>query len=271
MSEYPLLRPLAIILKYYLKQCRLNDPWTGGIGSYTLLILITSFLQLHTPSKGKSDKVTEDENLAIILINLLKFYGKEFDYKNLVISIRNGGSYLTKKMKNWENENFVDALSVEDPQNPDNDIGRSSFSINQAKISFLRGYNLLTNENFKTPHNSFVSKLLMISDNEISLRNEIKKIYGFTKKNGNKSKKKYNYESIESEKEYFSIHNGKKENSNNYGKKYNCCILGVNSDERKNSLKSGKDQNSTKKCKSKKDNFILDDQQFPPLESSKSI
>ena len=39
-----------MVLKYYLQQLGLNEPYTGGIGSYTLLIMIISYLQVRRPT-----------------------------------------------------------------------------------------------------------------------------------------------------------------------------------------------------------------------------
>jgi non-canonical poly(A) RNA polymerase PAPD5/7 len=46
LEQAPVIRPLAMVLKYYLHQLGLNEPYKGGIGSYTLLIMIVSFLQV---------------------------------------------------------------------------------------------------------------------------------------------------------------------------------------------------------------------------------
>lgn len=181
LSEYPFLRPLTIVLKYFLKLCHLNDTWTGGIGSYTLLIMIISFLQRHTSSKGKASEPTEEENLCTILTEFLKFYGSTFDYKNNVISVVNGGRYLSKEDKDWVNPMLPGALSVEDPQNQENDLGRASFNVEMVKASFQRGYSLLTDTSFTMPQDSIVSRILYVPKEEIQHRNEIKNLYGHHK------------------------------------------------------------------------------------------
>lgn len=177
LACYPLLRPLTIILKYFLKQCHMNDTWSGGISSYTLLILIISFLQMHTPSRGTSREYNEEYNLSMILKNFLKFYGYDFDYEHNVISVLNGGCYKTKEEKNWKNEKLPHSLSVEDPQNPSNDIGRASFNIEKARQSFQKGYLLLSSPNIYSPDDSIVSKLIFVSKREIDIRDQIRKYY----------------------------------------------------------------------------------------------
>jgi non-canonical poly(A) RNA polymerase PAPD5/7 len=47
LKEYPCLRYLALVLKQFLLQRDLNEVWTGGIGSYSLILMIVSFLQVN--------------------------------------------------------------------------------------------------------------------------------------------------------------------------------------------------------------------------------
>lgn len=50
-NQFPQARPLALIIKYYLKQNSLNNSWSGGIGSYTLITMVISYLQVILDSK----------------------------------------------------------------------------------------------------------------------------------------------------------------------------------------------------------------------------
>jgi len=128
-----------LVIKYYLKQKFLNNSWSGGIGSYTLVIMIISYLQLHAKQQGETSETT----LADHLLGFFGLYGSQFDYVESVISIVNEGKYLRKSEKNWKNENNPSLLSVEDPHNPDNDVGCIAFKIESAKEAFFHAYNLL--------------------------------------------------------------------------------------------------------------------------------
>lgn len=46
LNDYWELRPLVLVLKYFLLQRDLNETYTGGIGSYALVLLVISFLQV---------------------------------------------------------------------------------------------------------------------------------------------------------------------------------------------------------------------------------
>jgi non-canonical poly(A) RNA polymerase PAPD5/7 len=44
------IKGLMYILKQFLVQRHLNEPFSGGVGSYALLILVSSFLMVSTQS-----------------------------------------------------------------------------------------------------------------------------------------------------------------------------------------------------------------------------
>ena len=48
MQLYPTLPYLVLVLKQFLLQRDLNEVFTGGISSYSLIFLTVSFLQVHT-------------------------------------------------------------------------------------------------------------------------------------------------------------------------------------------------------------------------------
>lgn len=46
LNDYWELKPIVLVLKYFLLQRDLNETYTGGIGSYALVLLVISFLQV---------------------------------------------------------------------------------------------------------------------------------------------------------------------------------------------------------------------------------
>ena len=46
LKEYEVLEPIVLALKNILKWAGLNDPYTGGLSSYGLILLVVSFLQV---------------------------------------------------------------------------------------------------------------------------------------------------------------------------------------------------------------------------------
>lgn len=67
------IKPLIILLKRLLTETQLNSYYNGGISSYCLFHLVFSFIKMY---KAKSSNV----NLGYVLLELLEFYTKYFDF-----------------------------------------------------------------------------------------------------------------------------------------------------------------------------------------------
>jgi non-canonical poly(A) RNA polymerase PAPD5/7 len=52
LKRYPALRPLVMVLKCFLQQRRLNEVFSGGIGSYCLILMVVSHFQMSRPARG---------------------------------------------------------------------------------------------------------------------------------------------------------------------------------------------------------------------------
>ena len=74
LTEFPSLRPLYIVLRYCLAIRHLTTVFEGGLGSYSILMMIVTAL------KHSSGKFTS-EDLGGQLLHVLDFYGKADLYK----------------------------------------------------------------------------------------------------------------------------------------------------------------------------------------------
>lgn len=84
MNSYEALEPLLFSLKNILKNANLNDPYTGGMSSYGLILMLVSFLQNQSDNK-KSIKPNEN-NLGRLFLEFLWYYGLMFDHSKYVIN-----------------------------------------------------------------------------------------------------------------------------------------------------------------------------------------
>uniref|UniRef100_A0A0K2UNL3 polynucleotide adenylyltransferase n=1 Tax=Lepeophtheirus salmonis TaxID=72036 RepID=A0A0K2UNL3_LEPSM len=140
---YPSLPKLIYVLKQFLLQRDLNEVFTGGLSSYSLILLVISYLQHHysqeTASSGRA-------NLGVMLIEILELYGRNFNFMNTAIRITDGGSYIskTKFQKVIANGYAPALLSIEDPLDHTNDVGRSSYGFVTVQNSFDRAFAVLT-------------------------------------------------------------------------------------------------------------------------------
>uniref|UniRef100_T1J4Z7 polynucleotide adenylyltransferase n=1 Tax=Strigamia maritima TaxID=126957 RepID=T1J4Z7_STRMM len=133
-KEFPALPKLVLVLKQFLLQRDLNEVWTGGISSYSLILLTVSFLQLHP----KHDATNADANLGALLIEFFELYGRHFNYLKTGIRVKNGGAYIAKEevQKDMVDGHRPSLLCIEDPLNAGNDIGRSSYGALHVKQAF---------------------------------------------------------------------------------------------------------------------------------------
>ncbi|KAM9722693.1 terminal nucleotidyltransferase 4A-like [Menidia menidia] len=142
LKKYTVLPPLIFVLKQFLLQKNLNEVFTGGISSYSLILMVISFLQLHP----RIDTRRANINLGILLIEFFELYGRDFNYMKTGIRVKNGGAYLSKEemVRAMGNGNRPSMLCIEDPIQPGNDVGRSSYGVLQVKQVFDFAYMVLS-------------------------------------------------------------------------------------------------------------------------------
>ncbi|KAM9366473.1 terminal nucleotidyltransferase 4B [Symphorus nematophorus] len=141
-EKYPVLPYLVLVLKQFLLQRDLNEVFTGGIGSYSLFLMAVSFLQLHY----REDVCSPNINIGVLLIEFFELYGRHFNYLKTGIRITDGGCYVAKDevQNNMMDGYRPSMLYIEDPLQPDNDVGRSSYGAMQVKQAFDYAYVVLS-------------------------------------------------------------------------------------------------------------------------------
>lgn len=140
IQEYPASRPLTIVIKHFLYHNCLNEPYYGGLGAYGLFLMVVSFLQHHAPEGPEN---TTDDDLGGLLIEFFKFYGILFNYCTTGISVRNSGSYFSKIQRRWFEPEKPYLLSIEDPEDTENDVTKQAYDIMAIRSLFSEAYSLL--------------------------------------------------------------------------------------------------------------------------------
>jgi non-canonical poly(A) RNA polymerase PAPD5/7 len=146
MRMFPSFRPLTLVLKYYLSQRSLNETYNGGIGSFMLQLMVVSFLQHYRRQLGAAYDDVNYNNLGKLLIGFFTLYGKELNYNEVGISVRNGGEYFRKSDRGWYDEARPYLLSVENPNEPSLDVGKNSYEIRTVRRSFEYARQVLVSE-----------------------------------------------------------------------------------------------------------------------------
>ncbi|XP_033222113.1 non-canonical poly(A) RNA polymerase protein Trf4-1-like [Belonocnema kinseyi] len=180
--RFPVLEKLVMVLKQFLLQRDLNEVFTGGISSYSLILMTISFLQLHPRQHAHS----LNANLGVLLIEFLELYGRKFNYVKTGIRIKGGGTYTSKEevQREMKDGHRPSLLCIEDPLTPGNDIGRSSYGALYVKDAFDWAYfvlsqavsplNILVNDANKI---SILGRIIRVTDDVIDYRKWIKETF----------------------------------------------------------------------------------------------
>ncbi|XP_046609764.1 terminal nucleotidyltransferase 4B-like isoform X1 [Neodiprion virginianus] len=180
--EFPVLDKLVMVLKQFLLQRDLNEVFTGGISSYSLVLMTISFLQLHPRQNAYCPKA----NLGVLLIEFLELYGRKFNYVKTGIRVKDGGTYISKEevQRDMIDGHRPSLLCIEDPLAPGNDIGRSSYGALYVKEAFDWAYsvlsqavsplNILVNDVNKV---SILGRIIRVTDEVIEYRKWIKETF----------------------------------------------------------------------------------------------
>ena len=173
IQEYPFLPKLVFILKQFLYERNLHEVYYGGISSYSLILLLVSFLQLH-PRHAAAES---NPNLGVLLIEFFELYGRNFNYMKTGITVLNGGSYFPKEefaQSQGPGKNCL--LYVVDPSNPNENAAGGCFGLWQVKQAFDYAFcrlhsAVLTRENPIPKRESLLSDIIKVSKEVEEYRN----------------------------------------------------------------------------------------------------
>lgn len=133
--DHGVARSLVLLVKAFLNQRGMNEVFTGGLGSYSIICLVVSFLQVSTRSsslhaccsyscdvqlhpKIQTGEINPRHNVGLLFVEFLEYYGKHFNYDEAGITLRGRGGYFNKHNKGWYRPNQPYLLSIEDPNDP---------------------------------------------------------------------------------------------------------------------------------------------------------
>uniref|UniRef100_A0A2I3S155 Terminal nucleotidyltransferase 4B n=1 Tax=Pan troglodytes TaxID=9598 RepID=A0A2I3S155_PANTR len=145
--------------------------------------LIKDFTKLHP----REDACIPNTNYGVLLIEFFELYGRHFNYLKTGIRIKDGGSYVAKDevQKNMLDGYRPSMLYIEDPLQPGNDVGRSSYGAMQVKQAFDYAYVVLSHAVSPIakyyPNNeteSILGRIIRVTDEVATYRDWISKQWG---------------------------------------------------------------------------------------------
>ena len=168
LNNYPYMKPIILLLKYFLRQKQLNQTYTGGISSFCLFSLVYAYILYLNKEKDNNNLLT----LGHILIGFLEFYCFKFNFEKVGISIRYGGFFYKRAEKKFNDNSHPGKnkglLSLENFQDIEQDIGGNCFRFDKILGCFKFIYNQLKISN-KNMDESYLMRFLN-NDNFLSKR-----------------------------------------------------------------------------------------------------
>ncbi|KAI3774984.1 hypothetical protein L1987_49551 [Smallanthus sonchifolius] len=111
ISKWPPLRPLCLILKVFLQQRRLNEVFSGGIGSYALLAMLIAMLQ-----NSLDNHSFPQYNLGVLLVTFFDMYGCKLNTSDVGISCNEESTFFSKRSKGFIHSRKRLLIAIQDPQ-----------------------------------------------------------------------------------------------------------------------------------------------------------
>ena len=136
-----ILRPLVFVLKQMVYMANLNDPFTGGINSYGLILMVVAFLQTEIRTIGYT-KEDISNNLGRFFLSFLNNYGNLFDYSQKDIRPSTVTEFkLDPQIQQFTARNDISvnpqntSLVINDPLNRTNNVTRTTFSFYIIRVA----------------------------------------------------------------------------------------------------------------------------------------
>lgn len=164
---------ILFFLKYYLLSKGTNQVFYGGIGSYSLALMVIRYFQEESVKELlRNENTFQDSILGFLLIGFLDRFGDVNFFKNHIISVQDEGDYIecNYQDRNTNSEKKSSVLRIKDHLEPWNDVSYGSF--NSAEI--LTDFQYLHDKFMKSDLSKVTSlfgEVLLVVDSFIEYRN----------------------------------------------------------------------------------------------------
>ncbi|KXN67602.1 Nucleotidyltransferase [Conidiobolus coronatus NRRL 28638] len=144
LNFHPLVRPLVILTKHILYENQLERVYTGGLSSYSTILLAVSFCQKYA-SRKQTLLPNDLTQLGQIWLEFLEFYGSQFDSKSLKICVMEDGNLIPRiqseifdpiKLGISKENGNISYLWIIDPNNPESNVAKGTFKYTEIEALF---------------------------------------------------------------------------------------------------------------------------------------
>lgn len=172
----PVLRPICLLIKYFLRSRNLHESKNGGLCSYAQFLMILSFVELHPVLQQNA--VEPGTCLGTVLMDFFQLYGFDYPYEGVTISILDQ-CYKSQRMSNA-------TIRIEDPVNPTFDVGNNCSQMHKIKDVFRHAYGIMSVALDSESNDSLLSLWMRFNYEEEQLREKIKQQNRITQDDENK-------------------------------------------------------------------------------------
>ncbi|GAB0491764.1 hypothetical protein MMPV_003019 [Pyropia vietnamensis] len=133
LHAYPALHPLLLVVKAFLYQRGLNEVFTGGLSSYSVLLLVVSHLQTL-----RFNFPMASADLGDALITFFTLYGRLFNvaFASIAVGDSPAPGYRVKSRRWAPADGDTLRYSMEDPNDLENELGRNSYAAARIRKVF---------------------------------------------------------------------------------------------------------------------------------------
>lgn len=136
VKKYVYLRPLVLLVKFFLSTRQLNETYSGGIGSFLISCMVLHFLQMH--ESAHNEKALHASTLTSLLLEFFNFYSFDYKLKEKCVVLRGMGHILPMYFRK-ELQDADRRLCFENPIDIDLNVGQKSFRIKFILYAFSYG------------------------------------------------------------------------------------------------------------------------------------
>ena len=152
-NKNPCLLPAQLFFKTVLHRKGLDQPYKGGISSYTLQLMLLAYIQY----------AGQPENITDLIVGFCDFYGNIFNFTLTGIDVSNGGKFFSRKEKDKLSLGTPTAMCLLDPLNPKNILGHNAFHMNEIRDELKIIHQQIISGNGKDVIESLMGELIEIS------------------------------------------------------------------------------------------------------------
>jgi len=148
----PVILPVALVLKQFLRARSLDRGYSGGMSTYCLVILLVRYRQMQMRQEEQCRELSEEnqapssDDCGSVLLGFLHFYASEFAPRTTGVSITAMDAATGKvvgALPARDPKNF-DPLYIEDPLDSSNNVGKNCFRIFIIQRAFAEAFQTLS-------------------------------------------------------------------------------------------------------------------------------